>query len=243
MTAPVLWHVSFSNYSEKARWALDYKGVAYVSRQPPPGLHPVWARRFGVRTIPFLVSDGKTLGDSTAIAAEAERLRSGPPSLYPSAPAERERALALEDLFDEELGHEVRRVALDAARRNKEIADSVLGPKLRRVPRALRAPVHAVLHRYYGITPETVERAWEKIAAAVDRFHAERGSSGYLAGDAFSIADLTFAALLSPTVVPPGFPYRGLLGVPDLRAYLAERDVTPWIEEMYARHRGRWTRA
>jgi glutathione S-transferase len=242
MTPPVLWHVSFSNYGEKARWALDYKGVPHRRREPPPGLHPVWARRMGGRTIPLLVMDGETFTDSSAIVAELERRAPDPP-LYPHDPAERERALALEDFFDEDLGHEVRRVALDAARHNPEIAVSAVGPKLGRVLGALRGPIHAVADRYYGITPETVERAWEKIAAAVDRFHAERGASGYLAGDAFSIADLTFAALLSPTVVPPGFPYRRLVGVPELRDYLAERDVVPWIEEMYARHRGRWTRA
>jgi hypothetical protein len=30
MSAPVLWHISFSNFNEKARWALDYKQIAHV---------------------------------------------------------------------------------------------------------------------------------------------------------------------------------------------------------------------
>ena len=81
----------------------------------------------------------------------------------PRRAVERERALALEDFFDEELGHEVRRVALDAARRNPEIADSALGLKLSGVARpplgTLRRLIHLVAARYYGITPETVDRA------------------------------------------------------------------------------------
>ena len=28
MDTPVLWHIPFSHYSEKVRWALDYKGIA-----------------------------------------------------------------------------------------------------------------------------------------------------------------------------------------------------------------------
>ncbi len=58
MSTPVLWHISFSNYNEKARWALDYKRVAHRRRQAPLGLHPLWARRLGGgRTFPLLILD------------------------------------------------------------------------------------------------------------------------------------------------------------------------------------------
>src|SRR5436190_915698 len=36
---PILWQIAVSHYSEKARWALDYKGVEHQRRSPPPGLH------------------------------------------------------------------------------------------------------------------------------------------------------------------------------------------------------------
>jgi hypothetical protein len=32
MDAPSLWHIPFSHYSEKVRWALDYKRVAHRRR-------------------------------------------------------------------------------------------------------------------------------------------------------------------------------------------------------------------
>jgi glutathione S-transferase len=32
MDTPVLWHIPFSHYSEKVRWALDYKGIAHRRR-------------------------------------------------------------------------------------------------------------------------------------------------------------------------------------------------------------------
>ena len=35
---PVLWHLEISHYNEKARWALDYKGIAHVRRAVTPGL-------------------------------------------------------------------------------------------------------------------------------------------------------------------------------------------------------------
>src|ERR687891_620593 len=43
---PTLWHIGFSHYNEKARWALDYKSVehrrrgALEERYPEPPLYP-----------------------------------------------------------------------------------------------------------------------------------------------------------------------------------------------------------
>jgi glutathione S-transferase len=33
MDTPLLWHIPLSHFSEKVRWALDYKGIAH-RRQP-----------------------------------------------------------------------------------------------------------------------------------------------------------------------------------------------------------------
>ena len=61
-------------------------------------------------------------------------------------------------------------------------------------------------------------------------------------GDAFSVADLTAAALFSPIVLPPEFPYpppeprpRHVLA---LRASLEGHPAFRWVLETYRRHRG-----
>jgi hypothetical protein len=36
---PILWQIDVSHYSEKARWALDYKGVDAARGSPLPGVH------------------------------------------------------------------------------------------------------------------------------------------------------------------------------------------------------------
>jgi hypothetical protein len=33
MGAPVLYHIQISHYNEKARWALDYKGIQHGRRR------------------------------------------------------------------------------------------------------------------------------------------------------------------------------------------------------------------
>jgi glutathione S-transferase len=247
VAAPVLWHISFSNYNEKARWALDYKGLAHRRREAPPGLHPLWAWRLtGGRTFPVLVLDGEAIGDSSRIVAELERRRPDPP-LYPDDPEERARALAFEAGYDAELGADVRRLAMDAVRRDPDLAVAAImprgGPRARSALKPVAAASGVLVRRYYDVDAGTVRRARQRIGDAMDRFREELRPSGYLAGDRFSVADLTFASLLGAALVPPGYPYPKVPPLGELRALAAERGVLEWIEAMYARHRGTWARA
>ena len=252
MTAPVLWHFTFANYSEKARWALDHKRVPHERREPPaPLLHPLWAWRIGGgRTIPVLVfGDGEVATDTTQIVEALERRHPDPP-LLPDDPADRERAIELDRLFTDELGHDVRKVAMDHVRRHPEYAVRMTVPGVPRVaepPLALAtAPFHLALRRYFDVNASTVERAWQRLGTAIDRFHAELSPAGYLAGDRFSLADLTFASMISPAVQVPGHPYPArderARFVPEVRELLQERGVLEWMEDLYARHRGEWVR-
>ena len=71
---------------------------------------------------------------------------------------------------------------------------------------------------------------------------ARVGGTGYLAGDAFSVADLTAASILAPIVRPPGSLWAELGDYPDaVEVLMLELRGTPayrWMHEMYRRHRG-----
>src|SRR5215471_20699027 len=107
MATPELWHIPLSHFSEKVRWALDWKGLAHRRRVLGPDyLIRAW-RATGRGTLPILFLDGRAIGDSThIIAALEDRFRE--PPLYPGDAAARQRALALEDYFDEQLGPALR---------------------------------------------------------------------------------------------------------------------------------------
>jgi len=244
--AVVLWHIEVSHYNEKARWALDYKGVAHVRRSLLPGLHVgrvLWMT--GQKSVPVLEFDQRTIADSTRIIGALEAAHPEPP-LYPANPADRARALALEEFFDEEVGPHIRRVLFSMLLPHTAYAADLVSTGFGTTTRSLYRAVFPALRiafRYdMGIEERRVERSRERIAAGLDRLEAERQPSGYLVGEHFSVADLTAAALLFPLVWPREVPYALPEPLPEpaasYRASLASRPAFAWVEEMYRRHRG-----
>jgi glutathione S-transferase len=242
----VLWHIEISHYNEKARWALDYKSIAYELRVPMPGFHAARARmltRGKHGRLPVMELEGRRIGDSTAIIAALESYQPDP-SLYPADPAQKGRALELEDFFDEQLGPELRRLVWHHTLQDTDaIADSLFGdrsPGRARLLRATAPIVRPFVRADYGVSAQSADVARGKVLAAMDRIEAELQPSGYLVGDGFSVADLTAAALFTPLLAPP---YRPFLppALPDavqpLREELTARPGGVWIHEMYERHR------
>ncbi|HWV84309.1 MAG TPA: glutathione S-transferase family protein [Capillimicrobium sp.] len=247
MTA-VLWHIPLSHYSEKARWALDYKGVEHTRRAPPAGLHQPWAlalTRGRHRRLPILDLDGRRVADSTAIIAALEAAHPEPP-LYPTDPRERERALALEEFFDEHLAPPMRAWTWHHTLPDPDLIIAGVMPNAsegrKRVARATAPIVRPLMRADYDIGADKAADQLAQIRAAMDRIEAELQPSGYLVGDAFGVADLTAAALFTPLIAPPQRPYVPATVAPrvlEVREELEARPGGQWVLEMYARHRGR----
>jgi glutathione S-transferase len=240
---PVLWQYNFSNFNEKVRWALDYKGVAHVRHSLLPNAPR--AVLFSVRgKLPVLDLDGQRIVDSTRIIEALER-RYPEPALYPVEVDERRRAVELEDFFDEHVGHEVRRALFYEQRDNLDYVGALLttgrGAMTRRVYRALMSLPGSTSYqrrryRFYG--PDA-ERARRDVAAGLDRIVTELGPSGYLVGSRFTVADLTAGALLYPLAWPAELQYDYPEPPPSqLTESLCEHPGVDWIREIYRRHRG-----
>ena len=244
---PVLWHLKVSPYNEKARWALDYKGIPHLRRAITPPQHVKIALELsGERTFPVLELDGEALGDSTRIIAALER-RYPEPALYPSDPAERRRALEIEDFFDEEFGPHMRLLVLHHMLPDPGLLLGAFAPDLGRARRGSARVTYPLVRRrivgMFGIDGASVELAWKKCRAGCARFAAELQPSGHLVGDRFTVADLAVAAIFSPVVAPEQFPYpqpqRDHPRLADLRAMFEECGAAEWTREIYARHRPR----
>jgi glutathione S-transferase len=250
MTKPLLWHIPVSHYSEKARWALAHKGIEHDRKSPPPGAHiayALWLTRGRHVTFPVLTLDGRKIGDSTAIIAALEK-RCPERPLYPEDPADRRRALEIEDLFDEELGPQIRLLVWHVLRTDPARMDglgyTMLPPAVRdkRWAQSAAGRFGSVYTnaRFRVASDERAEAAKAKVVAAVDRLETELDGGEYMVGDSFSVADLTAASLLYPIVNPPEGPSIIPDGNPELEEFfepLRERPGGAWIREMFARHR------
>ena len=243
--AVVLWHIEVSHYNEKARWALDYKGVPHRRKAPMPMAHMAWAMAMThgqSKTFPILKLNGDTVADSTKIIERLERDFPEPP-LYPD---DRRRALQLEEFFDEELAPHLRRAACAEITRDADSFAWIAAPHAGKVVHAGFKGTAAVAGRLtrlrYGINAETAVEGRRKTIAAFERLESEIGPSGYLVGDAFTVADLTAASLFFPLVQPPESKHviPGELPEP-LLEFRAEQEGRPgweYVREMYRRHRG-----
>jgi glutathione S-transferase len=245
---PTLWQIDVSHFSEKARWALAWKGVEHRRRSPVPGAHMVvalWLTRGAHYTFPVLSINGRRIGDSTAIVAALEELYPDPP-LYPADIAERRRALELEEFFDEELGPQVRQLAWyelgQDPERFAELMTRTAPPPMNKLggPTAAYARFYTSL-RFRARDAAQAERNRAKILAALDRLEAELGDGDYLVGEDFSVADLTAASLFYPLAQPEEGPIKpdapSARGFEEFREPLVERRGLQWVKQMFHRHR------
>jgi glutathione S-transferase len=247
MATPVLWHFPISHFNEKVRWALDWKGVPHVRQVLGPTYLPRALLATGQPRLPILFLDGRAIADSTRIIAALEERYPEKP-LFPADPDERRRALAFEDYLDEEVGHAVRTALIGPAfKRDPAAAIRVLTTGMpagheRTILIASRV-FRAFYRSRHDINDATIAASRGKIAAAHDRVEAELSPAGCLAGDRFTVAALTAAALLGVLVAPPELQYQPPPPLPaefmEYRAELANRPAMQWVAEVYRRHRGR----
>ena len=242
---PVLWQFKASHFNEKARWALDWKGIRHERRSLLPGPHaPVVLWLTGQKSVPVLRLDGEMVADSTRIIAALERRHPERP-LYPADPQLRQRALELEEFCDEEIGPHLRRVVFNLILPDGRFTADLMSPGFGTLARTLYStffPLTRVIMRMdMNITDDAAARSLVRMEAAFDRLEREIGPSGYLVGDQFTVADLTAAALLSPLTQPPQYQYPTPplpRPVEEFQARFAKRRVFEWALDMYRRHRG-----
>lgn len=247
METPLLWHIPLSHFNEKVRWALDYKGIAHRRQVLGPDyLIRAW-RATGQGKLPILWLDGKAIADSTRIiAALEERFPEKP--LYPHDTAARQRALALEDDFDETLGPAARAVVVTPLfRSDPDIALRVLTTGMPEQAYKTLRPLVRIFPAFYRLRHKISEADLEKdratVVAALDRIEQTRQGRAYLVGETFSVADLTAAALMNPLLQPPEIQYPLQVELPpyiqEYRAVLLKHPAAQWAAGIYRQHRGR----
>lgn len=237
--------IAFSHYCEKARWALDIAKIPYREDKHLPLFHLAFTRPRGGRSTPLLaLTDGTVLKDSTDILDWIDAQH----PLWPTATEARAEARAIESQLDERFGPHARRVGywhLLGAPPKLLLEFATVAPRAEQVVLRIFRPVVVEFIRRGLKIDEAGARRSEKIvretfAAMADKL--ARGT-GYLVGDQFSAADLTFASLAAPLLLPDRhpIPWPSLDRLPPaMRTLVEELRVTPagrHAQRMYAEHR------
>lgn len=226
--------IPISHYCEKARWALDRAGLDYVEERHVQVLHRRAVRRLGgAETCPVLATPEGVFADSRAIVFYADAGCEPDQRLYPPDPGDRAAVLALEERWDTLLGPEGRlwmyfqTLTLPEAFARFNLT-GVPDLERRAWPLLFRV-MTPMVKRHLGVSASSAARAERNVDAELDAAAAMLADGRpFLTGDRFTAADLTFAALCAPLVVPPQY------GVPlpqpeDMPEAMARR-VRGWRE-------------
>lgn len=246
-----LYGVTYSPWTERARWALDHHRIPYRYREHLPMLgEPLLRRRAREAgqpkpTVPQLVHTGGVIGDSLAIMRFADARGSGT-SLSSDAQSTADWALRMERGLD--AGRARLTVAILADR--EALRESMLPVSPAPLAGAL-SPVAAQAARFiarkYGANVDHTHQYVAVQREVCGELREALAGRPHLEGDTLSAKDLLAISFLQ-TVQPVHHPRMPLL--PALRrawtaAPLVDEfaDVLAWRDGLYANQRGERTRA
>jgi glutathione S-transferase len=241
----------YSPWSEKARWALDVRGVRYEYRhyQPvlgEPALRLKLRRARGRVTVPVLTTDdGVVLSNSTDIARWADARGEGP-ALFPP---EHEAAIARFVALSERALDAARVLVLTRVLADREALVEMVPRAIRRVPGlAARVGGFGVWRtlRKYGGHPSALDERRRALGGALDELRAALGGRAH-EGPRTLLGAFTYADIAASQAVvgacPPAFGLRFAPASrrcwtdPELSATYA--DLVAWRDALYERYRPR----
>jgi glutathione S-transferase len=205
--------IPMSHYCEKARWGLVHAGVDYVEEAHLQVLHyPAVRPHNSGGKVPVLLTGTEAIADSTAILQFLDRGLPDSCKLYPEHL--RGEIEALEEHFDETLGVETRRwvyfhwMSLPVREVLKTAAQGT--PHWQGIVAPMLFPLlRLYLGRRLAISPDNVEKGLHIIAASFDEVAARIGDGRpFLCGSRFTAADLSFACMAAPVLLPPEYGIR-----------------------------------
>lgn len=196
---PTLFHLSYSPWSEKARWALDHHGIEHrrIEHVPmigEPLLRLVARRPFRRVTVPLLLDGADVLVDSWTIARRVDEIGGGPALI----PAEHLDAIGLWNArIDAAMGAARARLTVRALNDDGMLAESLppffVGPTRRMAVPLARQGARFILGKYHDRQPD-LDAAETLLTATLIALDEAIGDGPMLG--TFTFADIAACALL-----------------------------------------------
>lgn len=241
-----LYQFELSQYAEKARLILDYKGLPYRKIEVTPGIGQVELFQLtGQRKVPVLKDGNTYIADSTEIAKYLDRQYPDRP-LIPTDPKQRGLCLLIEEWADESIGIKSRKALFGALSQDQSFRNSLLPTAtpdiVRNLIELVPPDVLKVLGFGVGYSPDVVKAATADLKQDLEALCLLLSDSPYLVGDQPTLADLAVAGLSMLIKFPDG-PYLDLpatlkgKGVPGLADSVVYQPFFSWRDRLYAQYR------
>jgi glutathione S-transferase len=235
-----------SHYCEKARWALDHKGIPYERVSIMPGLHIRRLKKIVPGTsVPVLLDGDTAIQGSSSIIDYLDREfpESG---LTPTDESEKKECRRLEEEFDQCFGVHLRRTLYFHLLPHPAFVRHCFMSRSPWYERWMFAAAYPLLRsrvaEVYGVHREEVEQGLAEMMRSLDHWDAILLPGKFLVGDRFSRADLSLASMLYFAGLPTEFESPWPRATPTsaveaLLQSLADRPTILWVESIYRSHR------
>lgn len=238
-----LYQFPISHFCEKIRWTLDYKGLSYKTRNLLPGLHVLKTKKIANSYyVPVLVHDGKVIKESSNIISYLDE-QFQDKRLTPEDKYLKDESLKWEQYIDTEIGIHIRRCCYHILLDHPEVLVPFFthnGPWYGKfMIKAMFPKLKDRMQKLMKINDMSAQKSKESLHKAIDKLNDRYQEKSFLAGDSFTRADLTAAALTAPFYMPDKYGVRLPDPLPVKFQELVDefRDKTQWVPEMYRQFR------
>ncbi|HEY9728392.1 MAG TPA: glutathione S-transferase family protein [Chroococcales cyanobacterium] len=199
-----------SHYCEKARWALERLSIPFIEEPHVPGFHWLFTLPAGGKSVPVLLTEAGAFTDSTDILHYLDTLAPTSHRLYPTDAELRREVETLEDLFDTVLGVAVRCWIYFYLLNSYELMQKLWCQGVPPIESTLFPvvfpPVRSFVRKDYNITAQSAASSLNQIRGLFEQVNKRLADGrSYLVGNCFSAADLSFACLAAPILIPPEY--------------------------------------
>lgn len=192
-----LYHFDRSTAAQKVRLSLGEKGLEWESRIINPGLDsreqhdPEYLRLNPRGVVPTLIHDGKAIRESQVIIEYLDDVFPSP-SLRPADPVERARMRIWTKLIDEHLHVDSRTIGQCVAMRHLMVKmdPELLKKHYAAMPEEVRRD-NDLINNQQGLDSSLLPGALRRFKRVFQEIDATLSRQPWLAGDAFSLADIS----------------------------------------------------
>jgi len=243
MVERILYEFPHSHFCEKARWALDFKGLDFRRIPLLPGWHVLTTKRYGkYSSVPLLIDEGKPIQGSGKIMTYLDEVYSESVLTL----GDKAECYKCEKDIDENIGVALRAFFYFYCLKYKDFVTSAFmqnSPRWQKIVFSLQYPFLArMIKQSYCPNEDAAIEAGKKLINGMDRLWNDLDGRPFLRQQGFSRLDITVCSLLSfiarPAEIPivfPEIPKDVMIQEWDER--LRSHPLIGWVQGIYRSHR------